>query len=283
MLELVLAEPARLQRVIAVRQPRIGVAHRRDQRIDHLRLDAVRKMPRRRHVLEAAPLVGDRLVLGEHVGDVREEAEILLEGRGERFGRLLALRLVRIDQAVERRLERQLLAVDVEAQARHRLVEEPVPGAAPGHRLLVEEPLDAVLELIGPLQPQILDPRAIDGERRRLQRALHDRVVEPVQLQPEEQQMRGDGGQPVLHVAVEFGARRIGRVAGIDEPGEAAEPAENLLDPLELRDRLGELRAAFRRFGERPRAFPCSAPRRRGSPRPPRSRSRFTSGASIAG
>ena len=106
-LQPLLAEPARLQRVVAVRQPRIGVAHRRDQRVDHLRLDAIREMPRGGDILEAAPLVGDRLVLGEHVGDEREEPQVLLERRGRALGGRLPPRLVGIDQPVQRRLERQ--------------------------------------------------------------------------------------------------------------------------------------------------------------------------------
>ena len=105
-LQLLLAEPARLQRVVAMREPRIGGAHRRYQRIDHLRLDPVREMPRRSDVLEAPPLVGDRLVLGEHVGDVGEETEILLERRGKCFGGAPALLLIRVDETVQRRLER---------------------------------------------------------------------------------------------------------------------------------------------------------------------------------
>ena len=84
-LQPLLAEPAGLQRVVAMREARIGLAHGADQRIDHLRLDPVGQVPRRGDVLEAAPCVGDRLVLGEHVGDVREEAEVLAEGRGQRL------------------------------------------------------------------------------------------------------------------------------------------------------------------------------------------------------
>ncbi len=42
------AEPFGFERVIAVRQPRIGGAHRGDQRIDHFALDPVRQMPRHR-------------------------------------------------------------------------------------------------------------------------------------------------------------------------------------------------------------------------------------------
>ena len=67
----------RLHRVIAVRQARIGVAHGGGQRIDHLALDAVGEVARIGDVLEAAPAVGDLLVLGERVGDQREEAEVV--------------------------------------------------------------------------------------------------------------------------------------------------------------------------------------------------------------
>ena len=63
--------------------------------------------------------------------------------------------------------------------------------------------------------------------------------------------MRRDRRQPVLQVAVEFRAHRVGRVAGIDEAGEAAEPAEDLLDPLVFGDRRGEPGAAIRRLRDR--------------------------------
>ena len=69
MRELLLFEPARLKRIIAMRQPRIGCADRTDQRIDDLALDAVGEMPRVRDVLEAALAIGNLLVLGKCIGD----------------------------------------------------------------------------------------------------------------------------------------------------------------------------------------------------------------------
>ena len=65
-----------------------------------------------------------------------------------------------------------LLALDLEAQRRHGLVEQPAPGAARGDRLLVEQPLELLLELVGLLLAQVVDPRLVAGERRHLQRAL---------------------------------------------------------------------------------------------------------------
>jgi len=70
--EFLLFEPASLELIIAVRQPRIGGANRAYQRVDDLTLDAVVQMPRVGDVLETAPAIGNLLVLGERIGDQRE-------------------------------------------------------------------------------------------------------------------------------------------------------------------------------------------------------------------
>ena len=152
-----------------MRQFRIGRAHRGDQRIHHLALDAVVEMAGIRDILEAAPAVGDFLVLGERVGDQRKGALIGLEGLRQRVRRRLALLAGAVLQQVQRRLDRKLLAADLEAQRRDGLVEQPVPGGIAGLRLLVEQLLDAVLELIGLVLAQILDPRPVIAELGRAQ------------------------------------------------------------------------------------------------------------------
>ena len=159
--QLLLFEPARLQRVIAMRQSRIGRAHRTDQRIHHLALDAVVEMAGIRDVLEAAPAVGNLLVLGERVGDQRKGALVGLEGLRQRLRRRLALFRRAVLQQVQRRLDRQLLAADLEAQAGDGLVEQPVPGGIAALGFLMKQLLDAVLELIRLVLAQILDPRPV--------------------------------------------------------------------------------------------------------------------------
>ena len=147
----------------------------------------------------------------------------------------------------ERRLDRERLAVDLEAQRRDRLVEQPVPGARAGHRLLVEQLLDAVLELIRLLLAHVLDPRPVVAERAdRAIARVQRRVVDAVELEREEQQMQRGRGDPLLHVAVELGAHRIGGVAGIDEARIGDEPAEQVVERLVALHRFGELRAAVR-------------------------------------
>ena len=188
MVELVLAEPLRLQGVVAVRQARIGLAHGGDHRLHHLALDPVRQMAGIGHILEAAPAVRDLLVLGERVGDEREGAQVRLEGLGERVRGVLAHALVRVLQLVEGRLDGQLLAAHGEAQGSDGLVEQAVPGRAAGHRLLVEELLDLVLELIGLVLAQVLDPGPVMGERPGAHGLVEHGVVDAIELEPEEKE-----------------------------------------------------------------------------------------------
>ena len=161
-----LSNQPRLQRVVAMRQPRIGRANRSHQRIDHLALDAVVEMARIRDVLEAAPAVGDLLVLGERVGDQRKGPLVGLEGFRQRLRGRLALGAVAILQQVQRRLDRELLGPDLETQARDGLVEQPVPGGIAALGFLVKQLLDAILELIRLVLAQVLDPRPVMRQRR---------------------------------------------------------------------------------------------------------------------
>ncbi len=72
----VLPEPLRFQLVVAVRQARIGSLHGIDQGRDHLRLDPVRQVAGIGDIAEAAPAIRDLLVLGERVGDQREDPQV---------------------------------------------------------------------------------------------------------------------------------------------------------------------------------------------------------------
>ena len=201
-------------------------------------------------VLEAAPTVGNFLVLGERVGDVREGAEIRAKDLGERFRRLFALGFLRLHQEIERGLERQFLTADLEAQRGDRLVEHPVPGRVARHRFFVEQLLDAVFQLIRLLLADVLDPRPVVAESGVRKRLLDQPVIDAIEFEREEQEMRGSGGDFFLHVAVELGALRIGRIAGIDETRERAQPAEQLPDRLETLDRGAEFFARRRRCGD---------------------------------
>jgi len=154
-----LNQPA-FSRVITVRQLWIGRTHGRDQRVDHFAFDPVVEMARVRDIGKATPAVGNILVLGERVGDQRKGALVGLEGLCQCLGGGLALGAIAVLQQVERGLDRQLLARHLEAQRGDGLVEQTVEGRIAGLRFLVEQLLDAILELIGLVLAQILDPGA---------------------------------------------------------------------------------------------------------------------------
>src|SRR5437879_5372724 len=70
--------------------------------------------------------------------------------------------------------------------------------------------------------------------------AFERRILEPVQLEREEQQMQRGGGNLFLDVAIEFRARRIDRVAGMHEPRIGDDAAEQIVERLVALDRLDQ-------------------------------------------
>ena len=164
MFEPVEAEPARLDRVVAVRQAGIGVAHRRDQGVDHPVLDLVGEVAARDRPLKRAPAVLDRLVLGQRVGDAGEQADVLGQDPADRGRGGLAHRPVLGRQLVEDLGRGQVGAVEGKAQSRHRLVEQPDPGGAAGDRLLVQDALDLVVELVRAKTPHVAQVGPVAGE-----------------------------------------------------------------------------------------------------------------------
>ena len=132
------------------------------------------------------------------------------------------------------------LAADLEAQRHHGLVEQPVEGGIAGHRLLVEQLLDAVFELVRLVLAEVLEPGPVMAERGIGHRLVERGVIEPVQVEREEQQMQRGRGDALLHVAVELGDGGIGGIAGVEQPRIGNEPAEHVLDRLVAPHRLAE-------------------------------------------
>ncbi len=229
-----------------MRQPRIGGAHGRNQRINHLALDPVRQVAVVGDVGEAAPAVGDFLVLGERIGDERELLHVVREGRRERLRGGLALCSGTVLQQVQRRLNGQRFARNLETQRRDRRIELPVPGRIGRHRFLVKKLLDAILELIAPVTAHVLEPGPIVAERGISHRRFDERVVDTVEFEREEQDMRRGRRHALLYVTIKLGARRIDRIAGMHEtrigPDTPEEIVERLIAPHRRRQRSAGLR-----------------------------------------
>ena len=150
--------PLGLQLVIAMRQPRIGSRDRVGERVDDFRFDAIRQMAIgfRRRI--PAPAILDLLVLGQRIGDQREETDILAEHLGERLRRCLADLRITIGELVQYLFGGELVLAERKTQARHGFVEQAAPGGTAGHGLLMQELLDLVAELMLTEQPQITQP-----------------------------------------------------------------------------------------------------------------------------
>jgi hypothetical protein len=85
------------------------------------------------------PAVLDLLVLGERVGDQREEPRVAAEHFADRERRVPPHRRVAVGEKVHCLRLRQLPAAEREAQFGNRLVEEAHPGSAPRDRFLVQQ------------------------------------------------------------------------------------------------------------------------------------------------
>ena len=230
--ELVLAHPFGLERVVAVREARIGVLDRRDQGLDHVVLDEVAQVAGRHRAGEGPPPVLDLLVLGQGVGDQREDSRVLAQHLAERLGGGLAFGAVAAGQLVEDLGVGQVLTLEWKAQPGHGLVEQPGPGRAAGHVLLVQQPFQFVRELVGAHGPHVAQPGGVARQFRGGELLFEKRVLDPVEFQGEEQGLGRDCRHPLSHGLVEASALGIGHIAGIEKLGIAHDPPEDLVDLL---------------------------------------------------
>ena len=153
------------------------------------------------------------LVISENSRRLRPNASpIALAGR-------LAHRAVPVRQLVERPADGQFLAAHRDAHAGDRLVEQPRPGGAPGHLLLVQQLFQLVGELVRAEHAQVAQPWPPARQRRVGKLGLQRRLVQPVQLQGEEQQVAADRGHPLGHGLVEPADRRVGGIAAEQQLG----------------------------------------------------------------
>ena len=232
-LEPLQAHPARLDRVVAMGQARPGVPDRVDQRVHDLVLDLVGEVPARDRAREVAPAVLDLLVLGERVGDQGEQAGAALEHARDRLRGRLAAGPVLVREHIEDLGAGQLLALEREAQARQGLVEQAHPGAPAGDRLLVQDALDLVVELMRAEAAHVPQPGPVVGELRGLLEPGGERLVlDPVELEGDEQEPGRGLVDPLLDGLEEASDLRVVGPGGVQQLGVARNLAELLLEPL---------------------------------------------------
>jgi len=182
-----------------------------------------------------------RLVGQDRVEDVGVRAGQVLQARGDGCGCASAQLAVARVEPVEDLVAGQLLAVQLVARRAVRLVEEAVPCAAAGHRLFVENLLLGLAQQVGPEQPHDFEPVAVASQRRVGQPRGRDLVRRVRQLQFEEDELLAELRAALGHALEQRAARRVLRVAGPVERGEAADAARALLQCLEPANHLSQL------------------------------------------
>ena len=155
---------------------------------------------------------------------------------GDRRGRGLADRAIGRVQPREAGFERRGLAVELDRDRRDLLVEQALPRAAAGDRLLGEHDLFGLGQQVRPVAAR--RAQVVRGEREPFvgEQRLDLLVGELGPLELEEQQLRADHGAALVDLLHARAARGIGRVGREVEAGEAPGPADEVVH-------LGEARA----------------------------------------
>src|SRR5438876_4959857 len=86
----------------------------------------------------------------------------------------------------------------------------------------------------------VAQPRPIPGERRVGLLRIDLAVLEPIELEREEQQSGRDRVGPLLHRLKEAADLRVGEIAGVNQRSIAGNAAAALLQPLVSLDRSAE-------------------------------------------
>ena len=155
-----------------------AVSNRLDQRHHGLVGRLVGEVAARQPVRVVTEPVLDRLVVDERVVDEPAGAQARLERGRDRLGRGPAdLAIGRLEPA-ECELERELLVVEVDPEARDQLSEQPAPRGLARDRLLGEDLLLALRQQVGAVAadaPQVMPVAVQGGGGEQLLRAVRRR------------------------------------------------------------------------------------------------------------
>ncbi len=230
----------RLQRVVALHDAVAGDG-RIDQRLHGLVRRVVSQVPGRDPGRIATQAVVDPFVDEDRVEDERTGAESGRESFRDRLGGRAADVAIAGIELRHRFLERGLLAVELHAQRTQKLLVQAAPGTDAGDGLLGDDLLLGLRQEIRAELPQRAQPVAPALELRAREMRLGRSVVEVGDLQTEEEQLRVERCALLRDSGNERAARRVGHVRCEVEMGEVADASEDLLDPLALCDRRGQL------------------------------------------
>ncbi len=250
-------QPAPLQFVIPVRQAGIGLDNGIAQRLDNLGLDMVRQMSpglRRRH---AAPAILDLFLLGQRVVDTGKQLDVLAKDARHLTCRRLSLRSVMIRQMVQRGFKAFCFAHHIEGQPGDSFVKQPVPRRSAHGRLVMQEFLKLIRQLIGPHGAHPVKNRLVARQIGMCAEPTVQYVIlNPVHLKREEHQRCGKSCDPVLSIRHCLGTLGIRRVLIIPKSDKRHDPPADHVDlfvpqhTIQHRRRIQTHQLAFEIAGE---------------------------------
>ena len=270
------AEQAGLDPVPALGQV-VAALHGVDQRGDGGVAGLVDQVPRGQPVVVVAQAVVGGLLEEDGVQDEGPGAQAGRQPFGDRLGRGLADRAVRVGEEREAVLEAPTLAVERHLDGRVLLLEQPLPGRDRGQVLLGRDPLLGLGQEVGPAEAGDAQEVADGIEARVGQERLGPLVVEGGPLELEEQQLGADRGGPLLDLGDQRAARLVAGVGGEAQAGVAVGPGQVLLERGEAvheRGQPGGVQLGHVAPASRPARRPWRRPGRAGAPPRPRRRRR---------
>jgi len=235
------AEQPRLQRVPTLRDVVAG-DHGVDECLHRLVARLVLEVAAREPAVVVAEPVVDVLVGEQRVEHERARPQARLERGGHGLGGRAAHLAVGRLKAREPFLEADGLAVDVDLDRRRQLAEQARPGAAPGRRLVGDDPLLRLAQQVGPVATERPQVMATEVEPRVVEQRLDVVVVELGPLEVEEEQLVGDRGGALLGARQQGTPRRVLRVGRELEPRVRTRLADELGDRGELLHQRHEIR-----------------------------------------
>ena len=147
-------------------------------------------------------------------------------------------------EPVERLLQGEPAVAEREAQRGQRLVEQPRPGRRARHVAVEQQALHVLGKLVGAEGPALLQPGAVAGEAPALLQPAREKVVvDLVELELEEDRVRGNLREALLDGLVEAPGLRGRHVARAQQARIAEQPRQALMEPLIGLDRVRQLPA----------------------------------------
>ncbi len=188
--------------------------------------------------------IGYGLILGQRVGNERKQTHIPLKHGPYRLARALAHGPVSIGQAVERIAHGHGLPIHRNAQGGYCLIKQAAPCLRAGYGFFQQHFFHIIAKLVRAIHAYIAQVGLPAGQGRVVQFGLKVSLFQPVQFQPEEQEICRNIGQSFVNGLAETADGGIGRIRSEQQGGIRPRPPQFFLYSFKAGYGLRQFRAA---------------------------------------